>query len=155
MDVVPIALGDGINTKESEYYPSMSLDKQVLIMTRRVEGNPSQEDFYLSRWDSKNDKWREAHAIPGINTAYNEGAATMSGDGLTIVFAACEGPAVGYGRREGKGSCDLFESHYISELGEWSIGENLGAPNSSVWESQPTLSADGNFLVFARARHLR
>ena len=155
MEVVPIALGDGINTDEPEYYPSMSLDKQVLIMTRRVEGNPSQEDFYLSRWDSKNDKWREANAIPGINTAYNEGAATMSGDGLTIVFTACEVPAFGYGRREGKGSCDLFESHYIPELGEWSLGENLGAPNSSAWESQPTLSADGNFLVFARARHLR
>jgi len=154
-DLQPIVMGGGINTNLPEYYPSMSLDKQVLIMTRRVKGSPSQEDFYISRWSAKSSKWREAQAIPGINTPLNEGAATLSGDGLTIVFTACEGPAVGYGDREGKGSCDLFESHYLPEIGEWSLGYNLGAPNSSAWESQPTISADGNFLVFARARHVR
>tara|TARA_B110000116_G_C16787193_1_gene561594 strand:- start:223 stop:2274 length:2052 start_codon:yes stop_codon:yes gene_type:complete len=154
-EINPVVLSGGVNTNVPEYYPSMSLDKQVLIMTRRVEGNPSQEDFYLSRWNTKSGEWRVAGAIPGINTPLNEGAATLSGDGLTIVFTACEGPAVGYGRREGKGSCDLFESHYIQELGEWSVGDNLGAPNSGAWESQPTISADGNFLVFARARHVR
>jgi outer membrane protein OmpA-like peptidoglycan-associated protein len=158
LGVNTIRLGVGVNSSMPEYYPSMTLDKQVIIMTRRTRGvvdEHDQEDFYLSRWSNKLNKWLSSEAIPGINTPFNEGAATISGDGLTIVFTACEALGVGYGPREGKGSCDLFESTYDVEIGAWTVGENLGAPNSGRWESQPTLSADGNFLVFARARHLR
>ena len=74
---------------------------------------------------------------------------------MTIIFTACASPRDGFGDRQGKGSCDLFESVYNPNTQTWSLGENLGAPNSGAWESQPTLSADGNFLVFARARHSR
>ncbi|MAO45657.1 MAG: hypothetical protein CL823_00755 [Crocinitomicaceae bacterium] len=157
-DVDSHKLDETINTEYPEYYPSLSLDNQVMIMTRRfkpVGASVDQEDFYISKWSNRNNSWRKAEPIPGINTPYNEGAATISGDGSTIVFTACEALGVGYGEREGKGSCDLFESRYNVKKGRWSVGENLGSPNSSMWESQPTLSADGNFLVFARARHIR
>ena len=147
-----------INTENPEYYPSLSLDNKVIIMTRRykpIGAAYDQEDFYISKWSNRVNGWSKAEPIPGINTLANEGAASISGDGSTIVFTACEAPGVGYGKREGKGSCDLFESTFDPDKGRWSIGTNIGAPNSSMWESQPTLSADGNFLVFARARHVR
>ncbi len=149
---------ENINTSSPEYYPSLSLDNQVVIMTRRykpIGAKYEQEDFYISKWSNRNNSWERAQPIPGINTAQNEGAATISGDGSTIIFTACEAPGVGYGQREGYGSCDLFESNYDVKTGKWSIGDNLGSINTSMWESQPTLSADGNFLVFARALHLR
>lgn len=151
-------LSTNINTSNPEYYPSLSLDNKVVIMTRRfkpIGALYEQEDFYISKWSNRSNSWEKAQPIPGINTAHNEGAATISGDGSTIVFTACEAPGVGYGQREGYGSCDLFESLFDSKTGRWSTGENLGSINTSMWESQPTLSSDGNFLVFARARHLR
>lgn len=151
-------LSDNVNSQNPEYYPSLSLDSKVIIMTRRfkpISSKHEQEDFYISRWNNSSNSWSKSAPINGINTPYNEGAAAISGDGATIVFTACEALGVGYGERDGKGSCDLFESNFDHKTGSWSIGENLGEPNSKMWESQPTLSADGNFLVFARARHLR
>lgn len=154
---VPIRLKGKVNTEMPEYYPSLTLDNQLMIFTRRMrgEGIAEQEDFYMSKWSEKTNQWIEANPIPGINTRFNEGAAAISGDGLTIVFTACEGPAVGYGLREGNGSCDLFESRYNREKGVWSKGINLEVLNSGAWESQPTLSSDGNFMVFARAMHIQ
>lgn len=154
---LPVVLEGDVNSDMPEYYPSLTLDNKVMIFTRRLRGIgvTEQEDFYMSKWSSKNNRWKSADPIPGINTRYNEGAAAISGDGLTIIFTACEGPAVGYGLREGKGSCDLFESRFHLEKGVWSKGVNLEALNSGAWESQPTLSSDGNFMVFARARHVQ
>lgn len=154
---VPLRLKGGVNSDFPEYYPSLTLDNKVMIFTRRINGDgvSEQEDFYMSKWSDKNSKWTDADPIPGINTRFNEGAASISGDGLTIIFTACEGPAIGYGARDGSGSCDLFESRYNLEKGVWSKGENIKALNSGAWESQPTLSSDGNFIVFARARHIQ
>ena len=146
-----------VNSDLQEYYPTMTLNGNNLVFTRIVPstlGNFEHEDFYSSSRTSA-DVWSKAIPLDGINTAFNEGAPSISGDGMTIVFTACSSPRDGFGDRQGKGSCDLFESVYDQNTETWSLGENLGLPNSSAWESQPTLSADGNFLVFARARHSR
>jgi outer membrane protein OmpA-like peptidoglycan-associated protein len=151
------ALEGGVNSDLQEYYPTMTLDGNHLVFTRKVlssSGDYEHEDFYSTSRLSSN-VWSKAEPLKGINTAFNEGAPSISGDGMTIIFTACASPRDGFGDREGKGSCDLFESVFNPISGSWSLGENLGAPNSSSWESQPTLSADGNFLVFARARFSR
>ena len=87
-----------------------------------------------------------------INTTWNEGAPTISGDGKTIIFVACTDPSgVNYGgNRTGKGSCDLFITH--KENGRWTTPINLpGSVNTANWETQPSLSADGQVLYFIRA----
>ena len=155
IDIRPLE-GD-VNSEMQEYYPTMTLDGNHLVFTRIVPssfGNFEHEDFYLTSRNAS-DIWSFAQPLEGINTAFNEGAPSISGDGMTIIFTACASPRDGFGDRQGKGSCDLFESVYNPNTKTWSLGENLGAPNSGAWESQPTLSADGNFLVFARARHSR
>jgi outer membrane protein OmpA-like peptidoglycan-associated protein len=155
IDIRPLE-GD-VNSEMQEYYPTMTLDGNHLVFTRIVPssfGNFEHEDFYFTSRNAS-DTWSFALPLEGINTAFNEGAPSISGDGMTIIFTACASPRDGFGDRQGKGSCDLFESVYNPNTQTWSLGENLGAPNSGAWESQPTLSADGNFLVFARARHSR
>ncbi|HIN42175.1 MAG TPA: hypothetical protein EYN28_04710 [Flavobacteriales bacterium] len=154
LDLSPLDLS--INSNFPEYYPTMTLDGKTLVFTRRVNssnGMYDHEDFFTSTW--KDSSWTYAERLRGVNTEFNEGAPSISGDGRTIIFTACASPRDGFGDREGKGSCDLFESRFDEVTGVWSIGENLGKPNSSAWESQPTISSDGNFLVFARARHTR
>jgi outer membrane protein OmpA-like peptidoglycan-associated protein len=148
-----------LNTPDQEYYGALDLTGTRMVLTRSgangelrpsVPGIQGGEDFFesLLRDDGT---WSPPVPLPGVNTPMNEGAPTLSGDGQTMIFTACETPRDGYGPRRGKGSCDLFESVWDAESRSWSMGQNLGAPNSKGWESQPALSADGNTLVFAKS----
>jgi outer membrane protein OmpA-like peptidoglycan-associated protein len=86
---------------------------------------------------------------------YNEGAPTLSADGQTIVFTACELPGLEYGEtRSGLGSCDLFYS-FRTKSG-WTPSENFGLGiNSTNWETQPSLTADGTKLFFIRGKKVK
>jgi outer membrane protein OmpA-like peptidoglycan-associated protein/tetratricopeptide (TPR) repeat protein len=152
----PVNAGEGINTILPEYYPTLTVDGQVLLFTRRLpmsEPLDEQEDFYVSQFDDKTKTWKPAKAMPpNINTSWNEGAPTISGDGKKIIFVACtDNSGVNYGaNRTGKGSCDLFITEKIGN--QWTNPINLpGGVNTSNWETQPSLSADGKTLYFIRA----
>ena len=148
-----VPMPGAINTLADEYYGALSLDGKDMILTRAGRGLQQAvggEDFYRS---SMNDagEWSPPVLLRGVNTRQNEGAPTWTGDGRTMIFTACASPRDGYGRRRGKGSCDLFETTWNPAKGEWGVGRNLGAPNSAGWESQPSVSADGQTLVFAQS----
>lgn len=154
----PKNIGEGVNTAYPEYYPTLTVDGQQLLFTRRLPliengQQDEQEDFYVSVFDPKAGAWTMAKAMPNvINTSWNEGAPTISGDGKTIIFVACtDQTGQNYGEnRTGKGSCDLFVTYKIN--GRWSAPINLpGKVNTSNWETQPSLSADGKTLYFIRA----
>jgi outer membrane protein OmpA-like peptidoglycan-associated protein/tetratricopeptide (TPR) repeat protein len=134
----PKNLGDSINTKESEYFPSGTIDGKKLVFTRRV--NNFNEDFYES--NLANGVWTRAKPIPGdVNTSFNEGAQNISQDGTVLFFTGCNFP-------EGQGSCDLYYSLLINN--SWTrpvpAGRNI---NTEYWESQPSLSPDKRTLYFA------
>jgi outer membrane protein OmpA-like peptidoglycan-associated protein/tetratricopeptide (TPR) repeat protein len=134
----PENLGDSINTTDLEYFPSLTIDGEKMIFTRRVNDN---EDFYES--DLDNGTWGKAFRLPGnINsTTFNEGAQNISQDGKWLIFTGCNFP-------EGLGSCDLYIS-YLTKNG-WSEPENLGPNvNSEFWESTPSLSPDKRDLYFS------
>ena len=134
----PHNLGDSINTKVSEYYPTITIDGNKLIYTRRV--NNFNEDFYQA--DKENGAWSKAISLPGnINTNQNEGAQNVSQDGQWLIFTGCNFP-------DGHGSCDLYIS-YLTPDG-WSTPENLGdSINTEYWESAPSLSPDKRDLYFS------
>lgn len=153
----PVNLGPGVNTKDPEYFPTITVDGKTLLFTRliddkRVKGPyQKQEDFYVSNLSTFN-TWETAVPMPkNINTVNNEGAPTISADGRNLIFVACSDESgINYGEnRKGKGSCDLF---YTKRLGnQWIDPMNLpGAINTGNWESQPSLSADGKTLYFVR-----
>ena len=138
----PENMGAAINTSESEYFPSLTIDSKEIVFTRRVNG--TNEDFFKSRKD--NNQWEKSSSIEGqVNTAQNEAAQNISQDGQWLVFTGCN-------RQDGFGSCDIYIS-YLDKNG-WSEGINLGGwINSDQWESQPCLSADQRDLYFASRRH--
>ena len=134
----PKNLGDHINTKDPEYYPSITIDGKTMVFTRRAN---NKEDFFESRWE--NGQWSEAKPLEGnISTnAYDGGAQNISQDGMWITFAGCSFP-------EGYGSCDLYASKLTKQ--GWSKPENLGQNiNSEFWESAPSLSPDKRDLYFS------
>jgi flagellar motor protein MotB len=133
----PINLGDSVNSVESEYFPSITIDGKKLVLTRRVRNY--NEDFYESNFI--NGKWSKAQPIQGdVNTDFNEGAQNISQDGTMLFFTGCNFP-------KGAGSCDLYYSIFINNT--WSkpipAGRNI---NTEFWESQPSLSPDKRALYF-------
>ena len=138
----PQNVGPNVNTTESEYFPSLTIDAKELIFTRRLKG--VNEDFYYSK--SNGGQWDPAKPIEGdINTPMSEAAQNISSDGQWLVFTGCYRP-------DGMGGCDLYIS-YKTENG-WSEAINLGGNiNSDQWESQPCLSPDKRDLYFASKRN--
>lgn len=137
----PQNMGASINSAESEYFPSLTIDGNELVFTRRI--NNANEDFYYA--DRKSGAWESAKPMEGnVNTPYNEGAQNISQDGQWLVFTACDRPG-------GLGGCDIYIS-YLTATG-WSEATNLGLRvNSDQWDSQPCLSPDKRDLYFSSRR---
>lgn len=143
----PVNLGDSINTTDDEYWPSITVDGQTFMFTRQVSSGPgkqgTQEDFYISHL--KNNHWSKAlNAGAPLNTPQNEGAQTLSSDGRYMYFTACDRPG-------GQGKCDIYYSSFDGR--KWTFPLNIGRPvNTSAWESQPSISANGKMLFFTSNR---
>ena len=133
-------MGENINSKMAEYLPFISADGKKFIITRKVKGELGlQEDFFYSEKDEKNN-WKKANNMSSINTAFNEGAISISADGRLLIFTACN-------RQGGKGSCDL----YLKIIGSQNP-INLKIVNSKSWDTQGCFSPDGKFLYFVSNR---
>lgn len=139
----PERLSENINTENDEYWPSISLDGEKLVFTRRLKQSTGivQEDFFVSEYDSLG--WKKAKPIIEINTNENEGAQALSSDGRLLFFTACNRP-------DGFGSCDIYYSVFNGI--KWSSPKNAGSVNSGSWEAQPTISSDNRFLFFSSNR---
>ncbi len=143
--------GAAINSQHAEYSPSLTADEQSLVFTRKKPRFPGAtdlqrdfyEDFYISH--RRDGEWTTAVNMGApLNTADNEGAQSLTADGRHMYFTACNRP-------DGMGSCDIY--HARREGDTWSRPRNIGPPvNSRAWESQPSISADGNTLYFASNR---
>ncbi len=135
----PEPMGDAINSSYSEYVPVFTADGGEMIFTRRIN---QQEDLMISFFGDST--FSEATLITDLNTLDNEGVHTISADGNTLIFTACN-------RRNGFGSCDLMYS-YRTEKGWVEPYYMSNKINNTGWDSQPSLSADGNTLYFSTRR---
>jgi outer membrane protein OmpA-like peptidoglycan-associated protein len=138
---VPINMGAEINTAADEYLPVATADEGTLIFTRKIENN---EDFYKSI--KLNNQWQNAQYLSNIiNTpTYNEGAQSISQDGKYLFFTGCNRP-------DGLGRCDIYIAQKKGD--DWAKPFSLSSPiNTSGWEAQPSISADGRTLYFVSNR---
>jgi len=148
----PINLGEAINSPLPEYFPSISVDGNTFLYTRRLDSKMTytgfNEDFFVSH--KAGGEWTKSVNVKPINSLSNEGAPSLSANGRFLIFTSCKDPAEGYGReRKGYGSCDLFYTFNVGD--NWTKPRNLGQTiNTKYWETQPSFSADGKTLYFIR-----
>lgn len=140
----PKRLPPTINSIANEYWPCISIDDSVLVFTRLMSDvTPPHEDFYQSS-KQRNGGWSEAIPLSELNTTDNEGAQSVTADGKLLFFTAC-------GRNDSFGSCDIYYSRNIN--GKWLKPVNAGAKvNSTAWDSQPSVAANGKYLYFSSNR---
>ncbi len=141
-------LGMNVNTVYHDYWPSLSIDEQQIVTTVFVDDEndldaPSQEDLFISEKNSNG--WQVSKALsPIINSPENEGAQSLSADGNTMLFTACN-------RSDGFGACDIYITRKMDE--GWSAPLPFPYPvNTDFWEGHPSLSADGHYLFFSSDR---
>lgn len=147
----PRNLGEKVNSRYDDYWPSLSADEQVLVFTillPKNKNNPEvfnnrQEDFYFSTNTAEG--WSQAKSVGApLNSNLNEGAQTISADGRFMFFTACN-------RSDGVGMCDIYFSKRKGD--EWTVPVNLQRPvNSNRKETQPSVSTNGRTLYFASNR---
>lgn len=136
----PKAVEGDINTENREYLISLSAEENHMVITRRIG---KQEDFY--QFEKTDGQWKALGPMEDINTPLSEGAQSLSADGKTLVYTACN-------RKDGYGDCDLYIATKNGD--QWSEPMNIGSPiNTKAWESQPSLSSDGQALYFASNRN--
>jgi outer membrane protein OmpA-like peptidoglycan-associated protein/tetratricopeptide (TPR) repeat protein len=143
----PELLPAPLNQFRDQYFPVLTADNKSLIFT--AQRSPEKkyqenEDVFISAVAADGTFGVPQSISPNINSRENEGTATISGDGNTLVFTSC-------GRAGGVGGCDLYISRRRGN--QWTAPRNLGLlVNSKAWDSQPSLSADGRTLYFSSER---
>jgi OOP family OmpA-OmpF porin len=144
IDFKPIKMSPVINNFFVQAYPILTADQQTMIYyVIRTGDRNAQGDIMISK--KVNGEWGHPVSISDkINTPMEEGAPSLSADGRTLVFAACNRPDI-------IGSCDIYISYKEGE--EWSEPLNMGRDvNSTAWDSEPSISADGRTLYFCSER---
>lgn len=144
-----------VSTKADEYLAIISPDQELCFFTRRSVkrnkyGGPTEkarevEEFTLAH--DLGNGFDEGEALPSpFNQNYNEGGPTITADNRELYFTVCKMQPEGYK------NCDIYTSRY--ENGFWTpiepLGDHINAPDS--WESQPSISANGDHLYFASNR---
>jgi outer membrane protein OmpA-like peptidoglycan-associated protein len=134
-------LSDTVNFLSAQFFPVLTADNETLIFTGLTPERD--ENMYITHRQGSG--WEVPEEISrSINSSNNEGTCTISADGRTLVFTACNRP-------DGYGGCDLYISQKTGK--EWQSPQNLGrVVNTQHWESQPSLSADGSVLYFTSDR---
>jgi outer membrane protein OmpA-like peptidoglycan-associated protein len=150
-NMIPINLGENVNSEWDEYHPSVTgSGKEMLFTVRRPRDEQTvcqhckeEEDIYSSL--QQNGIWQVRTLLEEpINTGYNEGAQCISPDGKYLFFTICNAEF-------GYGSCDIYWSK--RDGNKWLKPKNCGAKvNTKYWESQPSVAADGKTIYFTSNR---
>lgn len=146
----------GVSTKTDEYLAYISPDDKMCFFTRKVplksmntvKALDGEKEVFMVSTRDKTGVFNigEPMSPPFNTTDDNQGGCTISIDNKVLYFAMQ--------RQEGgaQPNCDIYMS--TNEDDSWSeikkIGANVNHP--VYWDSQPTLSADGNALYFASDR---
>lgn len=153
-----------VSSLNDEYFPILSPDNELIFYTRRLDRrnlgdlrSNIKEEFTKSERDDIYSLFD--NGIPLENPFNNGsmdsyGAATLSVDNKEMIVTGCK-----YIDIQGQKykNCDLYSTTFQrDDSGEikWSELKNLGSQINTQdgWESQPTLSANGNTLYFTAVR---
>ncbi len=131
----------------SDYEPELAADGLSLLFTSfpRV-GTHGLEDLWQCRRSKTTEPWGPVQNLGAIvNGPAKDMDPALSSDGRVLLFVS--------DRPGGLGKADFWWSSRPSLDAPWSAPQNLGKPvNSEIDELSPTLSADGQTLLFRSNR---
>lgn len=149
---VPVVM-DGISTMHDEYLPMISADQKSFFYTRRYlkEGL----DVFWASYEEKftfstlhEGSFNNGESMPDpFNRSSNEGGASLTIDNQILYYTKCY--EVGGGGK----NCDLaYVMKGKDDKWEEILTFNKKINGEDSWESQPSVSKDGNSIIFASNR---
>ncbi len=141
----------GVSTANDEYLSALSPDNEFAYYTRRSTKQKigmlrpeTVEEFTVSVM--KDGQFDKGKTMPyPFNMRLNEGGPSLSIDNRELFFTICAD-------ENGYKNCDIYYTNKKYE--DWSELKRLKYPinKGDSWESQPTISSDGNTLIFSSIR---
>ena len=138
----PENLGPIVNTSSFDWGPSISADGLSLFFDSTRPGGHGGFDIWITMRKTVDDNWgAPVNLGPMVNSPSDEGAVSISADGLALFFIS--------DRPGGYGLHDIWVTWRATLLAPWSTPVNLGPTvNSSSREGSPEISSDGRELYF-------
>jgi len=130
-----------VNSDVDDYLPAVSNAADLLIFTRTDRrGNQN-----ILSAESSNDSWNKAKPYgKEVNTNKNEGMAKLEAHGRRIFFTGCFRP-------DTEGGCDIYQAIFDDKKIK-DINKLPGSLNGPEWDSQPSVTCDGQTLYFTSNR---
>ncbi|MBI5370738.1 MAG: PD40 domain-containing protein [Sphingobacteriales bacterium] len=137
---VPKHLGEAVNSKSDEYYPSVSKNGNLYFSSEN--GKTGYDVMFSKHTDTGFAK--SVSIGDSVNTMATEYDAYISPDESYIIFTSI-------GRKDGLGSGDLYISFKVND--KWTKGVNLGKGiNSPFMDQCPNVSPDGKCFFYTSFR---
>jgi len=146
----------GLCTQFDEYLAIISPDNQLAFFTRKMPfknmGSAFQteesikEYFMISHRQDDGTFETGSPMPPPFNKAFNEGGPAVTIDNKHLFFTSCRASD------EGTSGCQIYYCDNIN--GAWGEIKNLGSQvnDPSAWNSQPSISSDGQTIYFSSNR---
>lgn len=147
----------GVSSKRNESLPFITVDGQHCYFLREMPVKKDNTSFYVSqmektRWALFRSDWQDRAFSRGVelpspfNSGDPEGGVSLTADGRTLFYSRITNNA-------GYANSDLYCAEWSAERGRWTVTPlGNGINGDRTWESQPSVSADGQWLYFASNR---
>ncbi len=125
-----------INTPDGfELMPVITADgKTMFFCGEKRKDNLGQEDIYVSHFAGG--KWQKPSVVEDLSTMFgNEAPLSVSADGNTLLYFS---------------NGNVYVSHKTKS--GWSYSKEIKAINSSFWDADAFITADGNAILFVSDR---
>ena len=138
----PTNLGAAVNSGSRDVLPTITADGLSLYFMSNRAGGHGGLDLWITERVTTEDSWSHPKNVDApINSASDDGAPTISKDGLSLYFSS--------NRAGGYGNFDLYVTTRPSRYDAWSTPVNLGPTiNTSADQWASSLSANGLELYF-------
>ena len=142
----PENLGPVVNSSSRDRGSTLPSDGLTMLFYSDRPGGLGEDDLWMTTRTTTTDPWQTPVNLgPPVNTSSGESGVTISEDGLTLFFMSARPGGVGNG--------DLWMTSRTDSSSPWQSPVNLGPTvNSSSWEVNADLSADGLTLFFQSNR---
>ena len=145
----------GVSSKYNEMLPYLTVDGREMYYLRELPVE-QERTFYAreleqKRWRLCSSRWQDTvfskgtELPPPFNSGQPEGSVSITADGRELYFSIIT-------NNHGYANSDIYLVR--RKDGRWQQPENLGPQvnGDRSWESQPSVSADGQWLYFASNR---
>jgi outer membrane protein OmpA-like peptidoglycan-associated protein len=138
----PKTLGETVNTKAYEGFPSVSADGKSLYFIRDSFSKRKDKALCYSIWLSKKQEdgtWGVAEKLPAPINGDCEKSPRIMADNRTLIFSSI--------RKDGVGGFDLYQS-FQEDDGSWATPTNLEYINTEEDDQFASVSAAGDLMYY-------